>query len=92
MGTSGYSFMMKNKNPMTFAELSGIKIRNPGGYLASALKASVMVPVTIVPAEVYDAMAKGLVEAACWSRSALSDFKQTLSPALVSSGFPPSRE
>ncbi|MDD4859660.1 MAG: TRAP transporter substrate-binding protein DctP [Dehalococcoidales bacterium] len=75
VGSSGYHALLKDKKPMTFDQLKGIKIRNPGGYLGPALQAMGMVPVTLTPAEVYDAVSKGVVEAVAWHLAGFVDFK-----------------
>ncbi len=74
-GTDPYVVMLKSKKPMTVAEFAGIKIRNPGGYGGQALEKLGMVPVSLVLADVYDAISKGTIEAAYAGRNTSVDYK-----------------
>lgn len=66
LGSTGYHIGFKNAKPMTFKDLAGIKIRDPGGYMGKALKAMGMSPTTLIPAEAYDGLSKGVVDAIFW--------------------------
>lgn len=74
-GTSTYAFLFKNKKPMLFKEMAGIKVRNPGGYQGESLKALGMTPVGLTPTEIYDAFSKNTVEAIYWMRDSMVAYK-----------------
>lgn len=74
-GISNYSFLFKGKKPMNIEELKGIKMRSPGAYLGSTIKALGMVPVTVAPPEVYDALTKGVIDGVMWNRGSMRDYR-----------------
>ena len=73
--TTFYQILFRKDKPLTFDDLSGKKVRTPGGYMTEFLKAIKAVPVTISPAEAYQAWEKGLVEAWMHPPGAFRNYK-----------------
>ncbi|MBN2568451.1 MAG: TRAP transporter substrate-binding protein DctP [Deltaproteobacteria bacterium] len=60
--TPFYQLLFRKDKPITFYELSGKKIRTPGGYMTEFLKSIKAVPISIPPTDAYQAWERGLVE------------------------------
>jgi TRAP-type transport system periplasmic protein len=60
--TPFYQLLFRKDKPLTFNDITGKKIRTPGGYMTEFLKSIKTVPVNIPPADAYQAWEKGLVE------------------------------
>lgn len=73
--TSFYQILFKKDKPATFQDLAGKKVRTPGGYMTEFLRALGMIPITIPPAEAYQAWERGLVEAWMHPAGAFKNYK-----------------
>ena len=62
---TGYDFLLREKKPMTFEELAGLKVRSPGGYYSAYLEAIGCIPVKVLTGEAFTAYERGLVDAQC---------------------------
>ncbi|MBI4304307.1 MAG: TRAP transporter substrate-binding protein DctP [Chloroflexi bacterium] len=71
----GPRFIISKKPVRSIADLKGMKIRSTGSYLPKLYSKLGMVPVTVSTAELYDALAKGLVDAVAFAPSNIYDFK-----------------
>jgi TRAP-type C4-dicarboxylate transport system substrate-binding protein len=87
--TTPYKFLFRNKQPTTFAELSGLKARAPGGVANEALAAIGMVPVNVAPGDAYTAWQTGLVDVWVHPAGAVTKYKLNELPtkALLDIGF-----
>ncbi|MFC1991019.1 TRAP transporter substrate-binding protein DctP [Chloroflexota bacterium] len=72
--TYNCDLLFKDKKPMTIEELSGIKMRIPGGYLGKTASILGMVPVKVSAPEIYDAMSKGLMDGGMSIKHAFYDW------------------
>lgn len=61
----GQYYITSKKAITTLADLKGLKVRSFGKYFPMLLQALGIVPVTVNLAEVYDAIAKGVIDAGC---------------------------
>lgn len=60
-------YQLFSKKPiLKFEDLEGLKIRTWGAYMPQAYKAAGAVAVNVYPAEVYEALKRGVVDAAMW--------------------------
>ena len=70
-----YNFLFKDKKPLTLKDMKGIKVRSPGSYLGNGIEALGLTPITVTPAEAYDALSKGVIRGAMWSLSSFVAYK-----------------
>jgi TRAP-type C4-dicarboxylate transport system substrate-binding protein len=64
------------KKPVrTLADLTGLKVRAPGGQVAAAVKALGAVPVTMAAPETYNALERGIVDGTVFPWEAVAGFK-----------------
>jgi TRAP-type C4-dicarboxylate transport system substrate-binding protein len=73
--TPFYQLLFRKDKPLTFNELSGKKIRTPGGYMTEFLKSIKAVPISIPPTDAYQAWERGLVEGWMHPMGALNVYK-----------------
>jgi TRAP-type C4-dicarboxylate transport system substrate-binding protein len=87
--TPAYRFLFRNKMPMKYEELKGLKARAPGGLATDCEKAIGMVPVTVLPADAYTAWQTGLVDVWVHPAGAVVKYKFNELPtkALLDVGF-----
>ena len=64
---SNYQIATSKKPVKSLADLQGLKIRTSGGVLAQNVKALGAVPVSMTTADLFDALAKGVVDGASLS-------------------------
>ncbi|MGD9239128.1 MAG: TRAP transporter substrate-binding protein DctP [Desulfobacterales bacterium] len=62
-GINPYDMLFRKVQPMSVAELKGLKVRTPGGFISDYLKALGMIPVSVLPSDAYMAWQTGVVDA-----------------------------
>jgi len=75
-----YSLLTVSKATPTLESLRGLKVRVAGGAMNKTVSALGAIPVQVSGPEMYDALSRGTVDAAIYSRMALNAFK--LEPLL----------
>lgn len=87
--TPAYKFLFRNKMPMKYEELKGLKARAPGGLANDCEKEIGMVPVNVLPADAYTAWQTGLVDVWVHPLGAVVKYKFNELPtkALLNTGF-----
>lgn len=75
-----YSLMTVSKETTTLESLQGLKVRVAGGAMNKTVSALGGIPVQVPGPEMYDALSRGTVDGAIYSRMALNAFK--LEPLL----------
>jgi TRAP-type C4-dicarboxylate transport system substrate-binding protein len=62
-GINPYDLTFRKVQPMSMAELKGLKARTPGGFISDYLKSLGMIPVKILPSDAYMSWQTGVVDA-----------------------------
>lgn len=62
-GIAPYDLTFRKVQPMTMAEMKGLKARTPGGFISDYLKGLGMIPVKVLPSDAYMAWQTGIVDA-----------------------------
>ena len=72
----GPGMLHNNQRPIaTVADLAGLKIRVPGGYVADLLKGFGVEPVFMPSGEVYEKLSRGVVDGVTFPYDAIASFK-----------------
>ena len=62
-GIAPYDLTFRKVQPMTMAELKGLKCRTPGGFISDYLENLGMIPVKVLPSDAYMSWQTGVVDA-----------------------------
>ncbi len=73
--SANFYLFTANKQVKTLEDLKGLKIRQPGGILASALEALGAVPINMVMGDMYVALQTGVIEGGAFGAPAAVSFK-----------------